>query len=87
MMFISNHLGEPAMYSVCERLYLPVTSASRGAINVRRPGRNGTRRVLGGARDGISCGWGRHQSLGRTVSACVGTKCPNSQARLSVNHH
>lgn len=53
MMFISNHLGEPAMYSVCERLYLPVTSASRGAINVRRPGRNGTRRVLGGARDGL----------------------------------
>lgn len=44
------------MYSVYERLYLAVTSASRGAIDVRRPGRNGTRRVLGGARGGISSG-------------------------------
>lgn len=45
MMFISNHLGEPAMCSVYERLYLAVTSASRGAIEIRGPGRNGSSEV------------------------------------------
>lgn len=34
IMFISNHVGEPAMCSVYERLCLAVTSASRGTIEV-----------------------------------------------------